>query len=357
MKRIILCLTFVLFFVQGVAFAGVLQATVQEIQDARTVVVMAAGRKVVVTLEGIDVPVGDEPFAPISRQHLSDLLFGKQVAVEYTGIGEKGRFTAKIVLNDIDIGQQMIRDGAARYARIYDTDLTPEERTLYVAAEDAAHAESRGIWQANALPTPGVWRQEKPALAELSGKTEPPPVQTRRTTPLVDKANSHAAADTAAAGNREILWPIFTPTGAPFSLRIPAGGRQFQAQIPLSSGDSVSANFYFVQHPRIQYVTEWFSGPNQKQAVEKNYEEYLTYIRDALQAQGYPCEFMRSNEVTLASYHGRQYSVTGCALHGGMRLFHKIDGKSLQVFMTGVVSEDDSSSLADQFLKSLVVNK
>src|SRR6267378_7798304 len=109
MKRIVLWLFLVLLVVQSAAYAGILQATVLEIRDARTVVVIAAGRKVVVTLEGVDVPIGDEPFASVARQHLSDLLLNKEVSVEYTGIGAKGIFNAKIVLKNIDIGQQMIR--------------------------------------------------------------------------------------------------------------------------------------------------------------------------------------------------------------------------------------------------------
>ena len=92
------------------------------------------------------------------------------------------------------------------------------------------------------------------------------------------------------------------------------------------------------------------------QAFEKNYEKSLTYIRDALQSQGYPCEFMRSSEVSLGGYHGRQYSVSGCALHGGIRLFHRVDSKTLSVLLVGVITEDDNNLLAEQFLKSLVIN-
>jgi len=361
MKRIVLSLFLVVLVVQTAAYAGVLQATVQEVPDARTVVVLAAGRKVVVTLEGIDVPVGDEPFAAIARQHLSDLLLNKEVSVEYTGIGAKGRFNAKIVLKDIDIGQQMIRDGAARYGQINDTELTPQERNLYLAAEDAAHKESRGIWQANVLPLPGVWRQPKPAETPVVAKAQVPPAaapttQSKRTTVLGDSAYPRVLAESGGARSGDIVWPMFRPTGAPFSIRVPVGGRQFQGQIPLAGGDSVSSNFYFVQHPRIQYFTLWLAAPDQHTAFVKNYEESLTYIRDALQSQGYPCEFMRSNEVSLGGYHGRQYSVSGCALHGGFRLFHRVDSKTLSVLLVGVITEDDNNSLAEQFLKSLVIN-
>jgi endonuclease YncB( thermonuclease family) len=361
MKRIVLWLFLVVLVVQSAAYAGVLQATVLEIQDARTVMVVAAGRKVIVTLEGVDVPIGDEPFASVARQHLSDLLLNKEVSVEYTGIGAKGRFNAKIVLKNIDIGQQMIRDGAARYGQIYDTELTAQERNLYLAAENAAHSERRGIWQENVLPSPGVWRQPKPAepagaaKAEVSPATAPK-TQNRPGTMPSDSTRPRVVAEAAGARSGNIVWPMFTPTGAPFSIRVPIGGQQFQSQIPLANGGSVSSNFYFVQHPRIQYVTEWFTAPDQRQTVEKSFEEYLTYIRNALQAQGFPCEFMRSSEVSLGGYHGRQYSVSGCALHGGVRLFHRVDSKTLNIFLVGVITEDENNSLVEQFLRSLVIN-
>ena len=171
-----------------------------------------------------------------------------------------------------------------------------------------------------------------------------------------ESTRPRTVAEPAGARSGNIVWPMFTPTGAPFTIRVPIGGRQFQSQIPLAGGDSVTSNFYFVQHPRIQYITEWFTAPEQHQAIEKSYEEYLTYARDALQAQGYPCEFMRSDEVSVGGYRGRQYSVSGCALHGGVRLFHRVDSKTLNIFLVGVITEDDNNSLAEQFLKSLVIN-
>jgi endonuclease YncB( thermonuclease family) len=359
MKRIATVLFLILAALTVDVRAGVLQAVVQTVHDAKTVTVISAGRTVVVILEAVDVPVANEPFAAISRQHLSDLILSKNVTVEYTGIGEKGRFTAKIVVDGIDIGQQMIRDGAACYGRDFDTELSPQERQLYLAAQDAARVEQRGIWQANVLPTPGVWREPKVVEAEAA---KPAASTASAQTPAFSHVPELAydprarATSPASETKKEIMWPMYTPAGAPFSIRVPVGGRQFQAQIPLASGESVAADFYFVKHPRLEYVTEWFEGPDEHKAIDKNYEEYLLYIQDSLQSQGYPCEFYRTNEVSMSGYRGHQYNIRNCAYHGGIRLFHRVEGKRLKLFLVGIVSEEDKNPLVDQFLNSLVVN-
>jgi endonuclease YncB( thermonuclease family) len=360
MKRIATVLFLYLVVLSVNVRAGVLQAVVQTVHDAKTITVISAGRPVIVILEAVDVPVANEPFAAISRQHLSDLILNKNVTVEYTGIGDKGRFTAKVVVDGIDIGQQMIRDGAACYGRDFDTELSPQERQLYLAAQDAARVEQRGVWQPNVLPVPGVWREPKAAEPEAA---KPAAGAASAGTPVFSNVPELAYDPRARANSpatetkKEIVWPMYTPAGAPFSIRIPVGGKQFQAQIPLASGESVSADLYFVNHPRLEYVTEWFEGPDEHKAVDKNYEEYLLYVQESLQAQGYPCEFYRTNEVSMSGYRGHQYNIRNCAYHGGARLLHRVEGKRLKLFLVGIVSEEDKNPLVDQFLNSLVVNR
>jgi micrococcal nuclease len=340
--------------------AGVLQAVVQTVHDAKTVTVISAGRPVVVILEAVDVPVSNEPFAAISRQHLSDLILGKNVIVEYTGIGEKGRFTAKVVADGIDIGQQMIRDGAACYGRDFDTELSPQERQLYLAAQDAARVEQRGIWQANVLPAPGVWRVPKVAEPETA---KPAAGTASAGTPVFSRVPELAydprarATSPASEAKKEIVWPMYTPAGAPFSIRVPVGGKQFQTQIRLPSGESVLGDHYMVLHPRLQYVTEWLEAPNELTAIDKNYEEYLQYVEEALHAQGYPCEFYRSSEVSMNGYSGHHYNIRKCGYYGGVRLYHKVQGKQVKIFLVGIVSEEDKNPLVEQFFNSLVVNR
>jgi hypothetical protein len=58
----------------------------------------------------------------------------------------------------------------------------------------------------------------------------------------------------------------------------------------------------------------------------------------------------------MKGYRGHQYNIRNCAYYGGVRLFHRLEGKRLKLFLVGIISEEDKNPLVDQFLNSLVVN-
>src|SRR5215470_17116295 len=66
------------------SFAG----KVIEINDGDEITVFNMNRPVRIRLIGMDAPERNQPFGDIARQHLSDLVYDKQVLIEYSGIGE-----------------------------------------------------------------------------------------------------------------------------------------------------------------------------------------------------------------------------------------------------------------------------
>ena len=94
------------------AVAATLQVKVTEVQSGNTVVVSNTSRAMKVRLKGIAPPEADQPFSDVARDHLRMLVLDKAVALDYTNLAD-GYFLAKISINGIDVGSQMLRDGAA----------------------------------------------------------------------------------------------------------------------------------------------------------------------------------------------------------------------------------------------------
>src|SRR2546423_4439162 len=110
-------LRFVLFC--GVALycvdarAASLFGKVIEVQSGDVITIFNLNRPVRVKLLCVDAPELDQAFGDVARKHLSDLVYDKSVLVEYSGISADGSVAGRVLLNNTDVGAQMIRDGVA----------------------------------------------------------------------------------------------------------------------------------------------------------------------------------------------------------------------------------------------------
>ncbi len=124
------------------------------IEDGDTITVLdAANRAYRIRLQGIDAPEGGQPFGSRSRQNLSELVFGKQVAIEWTKRDKYDRIVGKVLLNAHDICLEQIKAGMAWHYKYYQAEQSPEDRKIYADAEGEARATGRGLW-VDANPSP-----------------------------------------------------------------------------------------------------------------------------------------------------------------------------------------------------------
>src|SRR5512144_2312538 len=98
----------------AVATAATLQAKVLEVRTGNTLVVSNINRSVRVRLKSVAPPEAEQPFSEAARDHLKALVLDQTVTVDYTHLVD-GYLEAKVLLNGIDIGSQMLRDGVAWY--------------------------------------------------------------------------------------------------------------------------------------------------------------------------------------------------------------------------------------------------
>lgn len=91
-----------------------LEGRVVGVADGDTITVLGAGnRQTRVRLQGIDAPESRQAFGQASKRNLSDLVFDKQVVVEYEKTDSYGRTLGKVVAFGRDVNLEQVRAGLA----------------------------------------------------------------------------------------------------------------------------------------------------------------------------------------------------------------------------------------------------
>lgn len=142
--------------------ADTLMGRVVGVSDGDTVTVLdVANTQFKIRLMGIDAPEKKQAFGQKSKEHLSDLVFNKQVAVEYTKQDKYGRTIGQIFVDGIDANLEQVKGGLAWHYKQYQKEQSPDDRTAYAQAEEQARLEHRGLWRDQAPTPPWNWRREQ----------------------------------------------------------------------------------------------------------------------------------------------------------------------------------------------------
>jgi endonuclease YncB( thermonuclease family) len=116
--------------------------------DGDTVTVLTSDRtQQRIRLSGIDAPEKRQPFGQRAKQRLSDLAFGRHIAVEWSKKDRYGRVVGKLVHGGRDLNLAMIESGYAWWYERYARDQLPEDRALYREAQDRARKSKAGLWR------------------------------------------------------------------------------------------------------------------------------------------------------------------------------------------------------------------
>lgn len=110
--------------------AETLTGRIVGISDGDTVTLLDANqRQYKIRLIGIDAPEKKMPFGQRSKEHLSDLVFNKDVQVETEKLDRYGRTLGKILLDRNDINLAMINAGLAWLGTTKSTSMNSPVRT------------------------------------------------------------------------------------------------------------------------------------------------------------------------------------------------------------------------------------
>jgi len=128
------------------ASAIFLACLVVGVSDGDTIKALCPEHQLVtVRLSGIDSPEKAQPFGQRSKQHLSDLVFGKEVDLSCPKIDRYRRYVCRITAGGQDVNLEQIRDGMAWHYKAYAREQPKAEAKLYAGEEEKARARGVGL--------------------------------------------------------------------------------------------------------------------------------------------------------------------------------------------------------------------
>lgn len=146
----------------GGALADTILGKVVGITDGDTVTVLDASKtQHTIRLAGIDAPEKKMPFGQRAKEHLSDLLFSKDVEVETSKKDRYGRSVGSIFFNGRDANLAMVNAGMAWHYKQYQTEQSPADRLIYANAEEQARSRRAGLWRDDNPTPPWEYRKER----------------------------------------------------------------------------------------------------------------------------------------------------------------------------------------------------
>ena len=355
------------------ANAASLTGKVIEVNDGDEITIFNLNRPVRIRLIGMDAPEKNQAFGDVAKQHLVDLVYGKVVFVEYSGIGQHTSLVGRVLLNETDISAQMLRDGAAWFDNRFT--LAEPQREIYSQCERAARNEKRGLWQTDGAVAPWdfVKAEELKTTSVAVATKGGPLVRSDNATPELNnmslmqtgggvaKPLSVLSEEYAAFDDSRKPWYQFKPEGEDFSAFVPKGGAQKLKPLTLLDR-TVDINYYVVRDRDSVYELLWAIGPNQDktdaQAIKAGLSGIYKEMNRAFQRANvgtFECEPLSERNISSGGYAGREFDLTSCPLRGMARIYTKVAGDQRQLYL-GFVFFNEMDDNVSKFVNSFRVS-
>lgn len=112
-----------------------------------------------IRLAGIDAPEKKQAFGNASKKSLSDLVYGKQVDVDWQKQDRYGRTVGKVIISGLDANLEQIKRGMAWFYKKYQNELVMDDRLSYLRAHETAQSGRVGLWADKEPMTPWDFRK------------------------------------------------------------------------------------------------------------------------------------------------------------------------------------------------------
>ena len=378
MKTYILAAAIILFSVSTTEAAS-LFGKVIEVNSGDVITITNLNRPVRVKLLGVDAPELDQAFGDVARKHLADLTFDKAVVVEYGGIAADRSLIGRVLLNNVDIGAQMIRDGAAWFEPTGGNRLSEPDRDVYQQSEQAARSEKRGLWQAENPTAPWEFVKaealRKNPVASLNAISPAAKARHNGAVPeftnlslIAPSGNRPAEVDqnlkdnfASAMNSGPKTWERFRPAGENFSILAPSGGRLKTAQEP-AGDEMVDVHSYLARDGWASYALMWGTGPSLGETDKSTLDMALRGVLRGMDSgfakagaqQGFSCGEIPEKSIKLNGFAGKEFDLSSCTLPGRVRAFTRADGDRRSFYLAAVFYLQEDENVA-RFLNSFTV--
>lgn len=144
------------------AYADTISGRVVSVASGDTITILDANKtKYKVRLSGIDAPEKAQPYGDLSKKSLSDLVYGKDVDIEWLKLEKQHqRVVGKVLLNGVDINLAQVKLGMAWFFLHYQNEQSEQDRLNYANAQVAAENKQIGLWQDNNPTPPWEFRKQ-----------------------------------------------------------------------------------------------------------------------------------------------------------------------------------------------------
>jgi endonuclease YncB( thermonuclease family) len=380
MTRYILAVATIIFCFAS-ADASSLFGRVIEVNSGDVITIFNLNRPVRVKLMGVDAPEMNQAFGDVARKHLSDLVFEKSVLVEYAGIAADSSLTGRVLLNDADIGAQMIRDGAAWFDPVHGNRLSPTNREVYEQSEVAARNEKRGLWQQENPVAPWEFvkaeaMRRNSSSSSTESVTEPKP---RRSGPAPELNNltlmagrTNAAPPQSASSDETAWvrsgarkkWGHLQPPGENFSVAIPEDGEYLTRPAPVG-GQMVDVKGYRVRDGWAVYSVAWFKAPTLGESDDLVFKPLLKQFMETA-AESYKIDNRRDDfncrppagtKISQNGYTGVEFDLSSCKVPWRVRMYTKVVDDERQMYIAATAYAEEDAANALRFLRSFTVGR
>lgn len=373
-KRIFSAFT-VLLCLPLLAGAATLQAKVVQVDSGSTLVVTNINRPLRVRLKAVVPPESGQAFSDAAREHLKALVLDKPVMVVYTHLAD-GYLEAKILLNGIDIGAQMLRDGVAWYDRARDYELSESDRELYKQCEQAARNEKRGLWEDPAAVAP--WEFRRIQQDKLNGIIAEPSFRQSQARKL--RANQSLSNNDllggvigpgSIAGKPDFKpisangtpgrWTKYESVTEHFSVFFPSDG--LEAIYSVLDGEGKAVPFHYLAGHTAEeiYLLLSTKGSNGKytdaSAADEAVSGFIGAMNRGIEKAGSSALIttVPVRDLKVNGYSGRQYRLSNENISGVIRVLSRQVGDQRELFMLCVLTRAGSASAGAQFLNSFTI--
>ncbi len=133
-----------------------IKGTVVSVADGDTMTILTdSEERIKVRLYGIDAPEKGQDFSNKARPYLNDLCYGKTVKVEKKGIDQYDRTLGIVYLDELNLNQEMVKEGLAWYYNHYVEDPVLE------GLEKTARQQKLNIWSLKNPTPPYEYRKKQ----------------------------------------------------------------------------------------------------------------------------------------------------------------------------------------------------
>jgi micrococcal nuclease len=362
--------------------AASLFGKVIEVNSGDVLTIFNLNRPVRVKLLGVDAPEMNQAFGDVAKKHLADLVLDKSVLVEYSGIASDSSLMGRVLLNNADVGAQMIRDGAAWFDTNNGNQLSVTDRDVYQQSEQAARNERRGLWQQENPIAPWEFVRAKalrtnPVASLNSIPPEEKPTAKRPVQELTNltlmaaripaapqpQPSSATNSNMAPAGARPPSgnWRWLRPAGANFSAFVPEDGKQTAIPVPIGED-----NLYMGHDGWSVYAITWVTAPSMgetdKDAISASLNIFLEGVGLGFQSRAesvgrpksFQCELQNEKNISQNGYTGSEYDLNTCTVPARARAFTRVVGDQRQMYIAVVFYMEEDENVS-RFIESFTV--